>query len=194
MRRTLSSDDDLSFAFVVRFRDGVDAASAAARIDRLPGVEGFGAQNGVQLSSEPLEVRRLDQIGWMPLALAGFLALLGLVAVGHLLVTSTRRRSRDFAILKVLGCNRRQLRVMVAWQATLVIGASFAVAALLGIAAGAALWYAATRSIGLDDTFQVPWIALVAIAIAAVALANAVAVFTARRSAGTPAAGTLRTE
>ena len=64
---------------------------AARRIDQLGGIS-------VLRTRIPLGVDRLQQVDRLPIALAGFLAILRAIAVGHLLVTSVRRRRRDFAI------------------------------------------------------------------------------------------------
>ena len=46
---------------------------------------------------------RLEQIDAVPSAIAAFVAVVALVAVGYALVTAVRRRRRDLAILKTLG-------------------------------------------------------------------------------------------
>src|SRR6266487_4476422 len=59
----------------------------------------------------------------LPVALAAFLALVAIGAVSHLLLTSTRRRRRDFAVLRALGLTRGGTRLVLNAQAT-VIGVS----------------------------------------------------------------------
>ncbi|HEV2071452.1 MAG TPA: hypothetical protein VGR26_16815, partial [Acidimicrobiales bacterium] len=51
----------------------------------------------------------LDEVKEFPQALAVFVALLGLVTVGHALALSPRRRRRELAVLRTLGFVRRQL-------------------------------------------------------------------------------------
>jgi hypothetical protein len=193
LHRIPNSDADVNFAVVVRFRPGVDQRAAANRIERMPGIGGFG-HAGVERTGVPLEVRRLDQVDWMPAALAVFLALLGTLAVGHLLVTSLRRRRRDFAVLKTLGCGRRQILTMVAWQATTVALFAIVVGVVLGVAAGSALWRAAATSVGVLQRVDVPVIALAAVAAASLVLANAIALLPGRAAATTRVAATLRSE
>ncbi len=55
-----------------------------------------------------------------PQALAVFVALLGLVTVGHALASSPRRRRGELAVLRSLGFLRRQLMATLAVQATAV--------------------------------------------------------------------------
>ena len=193
LQRIPHSDADVTFAFVVRFRPGIDERAAAARIERLPGIGAFG-HPGVQLTGVPLEVRRLDQVDWIPAALAAFLAILGALAVGHLLVTNLRRRRRDFAVLKTLGCGRRQILTMVAWQATTVAAVAIIVGAVVGILAGSALWHAAASSVGVARAVDLPLVALAGVAIGSLVLANLIALFPGRAAATTPVATTLRTE
>jgi predicted lysophospholipase L1 biosynthesis ABC-type transport system permease subunit len=193
MNRIGNSREDLSFAVVVRFRPDADAQRVMRRIDHLPNTGRFG-QPGVAPTTTPLEIQRFDEVNRMPVVLATFLAVLGAVAVGHLLVTSVRRRRRDFAILKSLGAGRRQLLGVVAWQATIVAGFGVAVGVVAGIACGTALWYGAASSVGVGTGVTVPVAAIAVVAVTAVFIANAVAVVPARSAANTPAAVVLRAE
>jgi len=74
--------------------------------------------------------------------LSGFLALLAFGAVGHALAVAGRRRRNELAVLRVLGMTRRQSRMVVTTQATVLalIGLAFGVP--LGIALGRTLWRA----------------------------------------------------
>ena len=56
----------------------------------------------------------------LPLALGVFFALLATATVAHALVTTVRRRRQELAVLRSLGFTRRQTRVAIAWQATLI--------------------------------------------------------------------------
>ena len=61
--------------------------------------------------------------------------------MGNTLVSSVRRRRKDLAILKTLGFLRRQLMLVIGWQAT-----SFSVFALLigiplGVVGGRSAWF-----------------------------------------------------
>lgn len=64
--------------------------------------------------------RSLRQIDWVPISRAILLGTLGLLAVGHALVTSVRRRRGELAVLRTLGFTRGQVRA-VAWQATTIV-------------------------------------------------------------------------
>ena len=79
----------------------------------------------------------------LPLALAAFLTLLALAAVGHALSIGVRRRRHELAVLRALGLTRRQSRLVIATQASLLalIGLAFGIP--LGVALGRTLWRAA---------------------------------------------------
>jgi putative ABC transport system permease protein len=182
-----------SWYLVARFRPGIDQAAAVARIHALPGVGGF-EQPGVVGVGVPLEVERLDQIHRMPLFIGGFLAIVGAIAVGHLLVTSVRRRRRDFAVLKSVGFTRRQVLATVSCQATTVAVVGLLVGAVLGLVVGDVLWEAIARQVGVLPDAMIPTAILAGIAVATVIVVNVIAAFPARSAARTRPAVTLRSE
>jgi hypothetical protein len=186
-------DTNDELAILVKFRPGVDQRAAVDRIRRLPGIGGLG-RDDVARRPRRLEVVRLEQVDRIPLLLGVFLALLGAIAVGHLLVTSVNNRRRDFAILKTLGFTRRQVISTVSFQATAVAALGVAVGFSLGLPSGAFLWRATANRVGVLGVVVVPAVALAAIAIGAFAIANVVALAPARRAANTRAAIALRTE
>jgi putative ABC transport system permease protein len=178
---------------LVRFRPGVDKTAVAARIRRMPGIGGF-ERPGVTAVNVPLEVERIDQIHRMPLVLGAFLALVGAIAVGHLLVTSVRHRRRDFAVLKAIGFTSRQVFAAVSWQATTVAIAGLLVGLGLGLLGGSLMWRAVAHQVGVLPTVEIPLPVLVTVAAATIAGVNAVAAIPARAAARTQAAATLRSE
>ena len=98
--------------FVGRYTATADRAG----IDRaLAAVPQLGVPTG---PAPPVELDRLEQIDWLPIALAALLAGFAVLAVGHGVVTRVRRRRRELAVLKTIGFERRQVRATVAWQAT----------------------------------------------------------------------------
>lgn len=58
------------------------------------------------------------QMGSQPLTLALSLAAAAVLALALTVLTSVRQRRRQLAVLKTLGLRRRQLRAIVAWQAS----------------------------------------------------------------------------
>ena len=130
----------------------------------------------------------------LPLALSAFLAVLAVGAVGHALSIAVRRRSHELAVLRALGLTRRQSRLVVGTQATLlaVIGLVFGIP--LGLALGRVLWHAAADTTPL--AYQPPLAALALLLIVPVVLlaANLLAAWPARRAARLRAGQILRTE
>jgi hypothetical protein len=183
----------ISGNLVVRFRAGVDEEGALARIRQLPGMTS-DVGDTVVANAAPLEVERLHDVGPIPDALAVLLAVLGALVVGHLLVTSVRRRRRDLAVLKSLGFIRHQLMATVAWQAATVATFGIVVGVPVGVASGRALWRATADDVGVVPSATAPVLALATIAVAAITIANLVAAFPARRAARVAAATILRTE
>jgi ABC-type antimicrobial peptide transport system permease subunit len=76
----------------------------------------------------------------LPLALSAFLALLAVGAVEHALAIAVSRRRHELAVMQALGMTRRQTRMVVATQASVlaVIGLVFGVP--LGFALGRSIW------------------------------------------------------
>jgi putative ABC transport system permease protein len=143
----------------------------------------------------PVEVSRLRQTNWFPIALAGLLGFLGLVAIGHTLVVGTRRRRRDLAILKTLGFERRQIRYAIAWEASLFAFASLVVGIPVGLALGAIVWRSVADGVGVSNTPAIPiGIGLGALVVAAFVLVNAVAFLPARSASRLRPALALRSE
>ena len=120
-------------------------------------------------------------------------ALLATATLAHTLVTSIRRRRRDFAILKALGFVKRQVSGAVAWQATTLAGISLAAGLPLGILAGRWGWNFLAERLGVVPEPVVPLTVLLVIPVA-VALANLIAFPPGRIASRLRAAVVLRTE
>src|SRR6185369_6794569 len=88
----------------------------------------------------------------LPLALGVFFALLASATVAHALVTTVRRRRQELAVLRSIGFTRRQARIAIGWQATLLAAAGAIIGVPAGIVAGRAMWQ------GLADSFPVVYV------------------------------------
>lgn len=144
----------------------------------------------------PLRSSDLDNVAavaWMPYALAAVLLAFGLAAVGHLLVTSVRRRRRDLAVLKTLGFVRRQILSTVAWQATTLIAVAVLVGMPVGVALGRTAWQVAADQLGVVARPVAPSLLLLAVP-AAVIIANLIAAVPAWTAGRIHPAVVLRTE
>jgi cell division protein FtsX len=182
-------DDSVEDYLLVRWKHGTDVAAAQRRLVALGGPDLFPG-----LAEIPSAVVSLGRLDDLPLALGVFFALLACATVAHALVTTVRRRRHDFAVLRSIGFTRRQSRLAIAWQATMLGAAGVVIGVPLGIAAGRAVWR------WLADDFPlayVPPLALAAVILVvpvALLVANALAAGPARSVARIRPAETLRTE
>jgi predicted lysophospholipase L1 biosynthesis ABC-type transport system permease subunit len=144
--------------------------------------------------SVPVEVDRLRQVNWLPATLGALLTVLALLAVGHALVTSVRRRRRDLAILKTLGFDRRQIGATVAWQASTLATVGLIVGIPVGLVVGHLVWRQVADSLGVSTSLPVPALAVLLTAACALAAANLIAFFPARAAARTRPGVALRSE
>ena len=142
----------------------------------------------------PVEVDRLHGIDWLPATLAVLLGGLGVLAVGHALVTGVRRRRRDLALLKTLGFDRRQLRATVAWQATTLGLVGLLIGLPAGVVLGALSWRVVADGLGVAAGPTIPFVALGVTAVIALVLVNAIAFLPARAAANCRPAVALRSE
>jgi hypothetical protein len=144
-------------------------------------------------SQRPNTVNNYAAIDGTPAVLAGVLAALGLGVLAQFTVASARHRRRDYAVLKVLGLRRSQLRAIALWQASAVTVAALVIGIPLGVTAGRWAWQAFASQAGLSGgtVIPLPVLWLVPAALTATAL---VALPAARRVAALPAMITLRTE
>ena len=178
----------------VALRPGADTQAVAHRLTaRAASIKG-----GKYLAFTPqppvAQAQVVRNLAFLPLALSAFLAVLAVGAVGHALSIAVRRRRHELAVLRALGLTRRQSRLVILTQATLlaVIGLAFGIP--LGIALGRTLWRAATGMLPL--AYQpplAPW-ALLLIAPLALLAANLLAGWPARRAARLRTAQILHTE
>ncbi|HUP74647.1 MAG TPA: FtsX-like permease family protein [Acidimicrobiales bacterium] len=129
----LVGDEGPGYGVLVRFADGVDPAVV---IDRYR-AEGIDAVVG---GMPPRAVTNLDEVHLFPLVLAALLGMLATVFLLHALTLSARRRGLELAVLATLGFTRRQLRMIVLWQATTIAVVALAVGVPLGVGIGRIAW------------------------------------------------------
>jgi predicted lysophospholipase L1 biosynthesis ABC-type transport system permease subunit len=167
-----------------RFAPGADREATFARLDQQ-----FDPAPGL-----PRTIADFGGVDEMPLVLSSLLIAIAAGALAHTLVMTIRRRSRDLAILKTLGFDRRQVLATVAWQATTFAGLGVLVGLPLGVAAGRWAWNVLADELGVipEPVMPVPLILLVVPG--GILLANLVAVFPARIAAKTRSALVLRAE
>jgi hypothetical protein len=110
------------------------------------------------------------------------------------LATAVRRRRHDLAVLRALGMTRRQARLVVTTQASLlaVIGLAFGVP--LGIALGRVIWRAVAGFTPLAYHPPLALLALLLVGPVALLAANALAAWPQHRAARVHSAHVLRSE
>jgi hypothetical protein len=158
---------------LIRFRPGVapatGVAALAARLDRRGPFD-------VQPASTPTDLVNFGRVQAMPLLVGVALGALAVLTITHLLITSVRRRRRDFAVLRTIGFTRGQIRGAVAWQAETLMTAALAAGIPAGIVCGRVAWLVFAYQLGIVAHPDVPLLLTVALAAGALALAVVVAV------------------
>ena len=175
---------------LVRFRPGASGPfelnAFAARAARL-------GPFAVQGPATPTDLVNFGRVQQLPLLLGIALSLLALVTIVHLLLTSVRRRRRDFAVLRSIGFTRGQVRRTISWQACTLTGVSLALGIPAGIVCGRVAWQLFAGQLGIMPVVVLPVI-LVLVVPAALALAVAVAAVPGESAARARPAELLRSE
>jgi ABC-type lipoprotein release transport system permease subunit len=189
----------------VRLRHGVSMAAGKASLAKIAfvGDKAFAAvPNGEAIGDTvdllgvqyPAEIENYRTIGATPAALALALAAGAVVALGLTLSASVRRRRRDLAMLRALGFTSRQLRSVVAWQASVNGLVGIVVGVPLGILLGRWLWTLFARYIDAVPEPTVPVLSVIIVIVVTMALANVVSALPGRSAAKTSTAQVLRGE
>jgi hypothetical protein len=184
--------------FLLRYRPGTGGAAAAVVAARLTaGAQAAGCPPGqcpVISEQRPGDIADYASVRDTPLVLAAVLIVLAVGTLAHVLLTTVRRRRRDLAVLKALGLTRRQVRGVVAWEASAFAAVALLFGLPLGVLAGRLAWAVFANDAGVPPVADVPldW-ALLAIP-ATVALANVIAAWPGRRAARLRPAVVLRAE
>jgi hypothetical protein len=167
---------DIERIVVVRFAPG---ASVPAAVDRLRSALGADVPD-VEPASAPVELTNLRSVRVLPELLAGFLALLGIAALSHVLVTSARRRRRDFAVLRALGLTRRGTRLVLNSQSSAIGLLGLVVGVPLGLAVGRVGWRLVTDRVPLLNVPPFAGAAVVVLVVATAVVVNVLALWPGR--------------
>jgi hypothetical protein len=180
-------------AAAIDVSSGADARALAARIITADPGGGPGGtyQLGPQLGAP---VVNASQMGSQPLALAIGVAAAAVLALGLAILGSVRRRRRDLALLKALGLRPRQVRAVIAWQASTILVLATIVGVPLGIAGGRWAWTSFASAIGVVPATVVPGVSLAAGVAALFVAGNLLASGPALIAARIAPAATLRSE
>ena len=178
---------DVQRRAVLSVADGVDVGAFGQRLADELGI----APDAVE---EPVELARLREIEAFPWVLTAFLVTVGLVATAHAVLTTTRRRRGDLAVLRSMGLARRDVYQAISVQAGALALIGAAIGAPLGVVAGGALWRGLARTLGVVVTVEVPWTAIFLATVADLRRPRPAGAGAARRVARTPPAHALRAE
>jgi predicted lysophospholipase L1 biosynthesis ABC-type transport system permease subunit len=107
---------------------------------------------------------------------------------------TVRRRRRDLALLRTLGFTAGQLRVAVVVQVAVLVMAGAAAGVLAGVVAGRQVWRLVVDQVSLPYAPAVPWIAMVAVPLCGLVLAEVLASLPRRTAARLKAGEVLRAE
>ena len=182
-------------AILVRTKPGVNQRAALRALSAIL-VKLGGNNNGAQAQGvqRPAQIINYGSLGSTPVVLGTALALGAVVAMGLTLITSVRRRRRDFALLKILGFTRRQMAAAIAWQSSVATAIGTAIGVPLGVVLGRFLWDLFAHEIYAVPSPDVPLSSVLLIIVSALVLANLVAAIPGRVAARTPTALLLRAE
>ena len=181
--------------FLLRYRPGTDAASAAATLTALVTRAGCPTDACPVISDQrPGDIRDYAGVRDTPLVLGAVLVVLAVATLAHVLLTGVRRRRRDLAVLKTLGLSRGQVLRLVAWQA----GAFGCVALLaglpLGVLAGRQAWAAFAGAAGIVPSPEIPMALILVTIPATLLIAVLIALWPGWRAARLRPAAVLWTE
>jgi hypothetical protein len=182
----------------------VDPADASLLIRLGPGADLDAVVDDLQAELDsfifvisqgrPTDIVNFGRVEATPYILGGILAALSVATLAHLLVSATRRRRRELAVLKTLGFVSAQVRATVGWQATTLVLVALLIGVPLGIIAGRWAWILFADGLGVVAVPRVPLMALAVLVPCAVLVANLVAAAPAAAAARTRPAIVLRSE
>ena len=181
-------------AATVALRPGANVQAVARRLDAVAARFNGGRFVTFTPPAPLTEVQELQSLRVLPLALGIFLALLAIGAVGYALSTAVHRRRHDLAVLRVLGMTRRQTRMVVATQASVLalIGLAFGIP--LGLILGRYVWRAVAGFTPLAYHPPVALLAILMISPITLLVANTLAIWPQRKAARLHAGEILRAE
>ncbi len=180
-------------AAVFDFRPGTDGAAVVRRIaakdpDGLPG----GTYE--QALTRAADIRNYDEMGSVPVLLAGFLALAAVVGFAVALVAGVRARRRELAVLRTLGLTSGQVRSALVVQTLVTLGITLVVGIPLGVVVGRFTWSRFARDIGVVPDPMVPMLGLAVMVVVVAVVLSGFALIPAARVSRAPTARALRTE
>jgi hypothetical protein len=175
----------------VRFRPGAGPQAGRAALNaRLAWLGSFTVDG----PATPTDLLSFGQVRDLPQVLGIGLAVVALLTITHLLMTSVRRRRRDFAILRALGFTSWQVRGTLCWQALTLAGIALVIGVPAGIACGRLCWQVFAHQLGITPVVAVPLAVLAVRAAGWLAAAAVIAALPGEAATRNPPARVLHTE
>lgn len=178
----------------VRFASDATPTERAAVLEPFRAALARGDAFRVSGGPRPDDVVGLAEIGTLPVVLAASLAVLLVAEFGLALVSATRSRRRDLAVLEAMGFLRRQVVGVVLAEAVVAAVVATVIGTLLGVALGRFAWLVTTGDLAVADTTVTPLGPVVLVAASVIVGIAAVALGPAWRAARRPVATTLVNE
>jgi ABC-type antimicrobial peptide transport system permease subunit len=175
----------------VRFRPGVEPQAGREDLATRLARAGSFSVNG---PATPTDLLNFGQVQHLPQVLGIGLAAVALLTIAHLLMTSVRRRRRDFAILRALGFTSWQVRGTLCWQALTLAGIALVIGVPAGIACGRLCWQVFAHQLGITPVVAVPAAVLAVMAAGWLAAAVVIAALPGEAATRNRAARVLHSE
>ncbi len=151
---------DAETVILTRLVDGTDFAGFQAELEAdVNFVDGTFRQSSVTV---------LDDVRGIPFYVAAFTAFIGALAVFHALVVTARRRRRDLAVMRAVGCYQRQAGAVIHWQGFFLAVAAIALGVPIGLIGGRLLWSSIASGTNVLSVSETPWAAIAVVAVGAV--------------------------
>ncbi|MDI3389033.1 ABC transporter permease [Streptomyces sp. B-S-A8] len=173
---------DSDTVVAVTFKDGVDAASGKAAVERTAAAYG---NPEVQTREEYAQSSAggIDMMLTLVYALLALAVLIALLGIANTLTLAVHERTRELGLLRAVGQTRAQLRAMVRWESVLVAAFGTAGGLALGGFLGWVLVQAAQGTGDTDFAFDVPPVQLAVVALVGLAAGGLAGWRPARRAA-----------
>jgi predicted lysophospholipase L1 biosynthesis ABC-type transport system permease subunit len=146
------------------------------------------------LPQAPTTITSFGRTNNLPAIVAAVMAALAAATLTHAMVTSVRRRRREFAILESIGLVRRQRSIIIAASTTAFAGATAIIGVPVGIVAGRWAWTETAQVLGVPAEPTTDGVAIALVVIGLFVVANLIALLPASMARRTRAADALRAE
>jgi hypothetical protein len=146
--------------FLLRYGADGPTAKDVASLNALLLKLGCADADCVLTDLRPVEIDGFHGARSVPLAVGVVLVLLLAATLTHALLSTMRRRRGDLAVLRALGCTRRQLESAMRWQTLMLTASGLIVGIPIGLVANALVWNAFTDRLGIAPGTVVPLVIL----------------------------------